>query len=166
MMSTTHVAPAGTPKISRADDEAQISGLLDDWAKAAMANDIDGIMSHYAPDVRAFDAILQLQFGGTDAYREHWQACLAMCPGPMIFEIHDLTVAVEGDLAFCHGLARCGAIQDGEEKTSWMRGTVGYRRVGGRWMIVHEHWSAPFDPKSGKALFDLVPEPTERASAA
>ena len=29
-----------------------------------------------------------------------------------------------------------------------------YRRA---WRIAHEHFSAPFDPESGKALFDLEP---------
>lgn len=38
-------------------------------------------MSHYAPDVLAFDAILRLRFKGAEAYRDHWQASLAMCPG-------------------------------------------------------------------------------------
>jgi ketosteroid isomerase-like protein len=38
-----------------------------------------------------------------------------------------------------------------------MRGTVGYRRTGGRWLIVHEHYSVPFDPESGKALLRLEP---------
>jgi hypothetical protein len=33
-------------------------------------------------------------------------------------------------------------------------------------MIVHEHFSAPFDPQSGKALLDLEPELLQAASAA
>lgn len=144
--------------MTRTDAEAEIRELLDDWAKASQAKDLDRIMAHYAADVLAFDAILQLQFKGADAYRAHWQACLAMCPGEMVFEIHDLNVVVGGDLAFSHCLGRCGAVgDDGKANTSWMRGTVGYRRTGGRWLIVHEHWSAPFDPQSGKALFDLEP---------
>jgi hypothetical protein len=31
---------------------------------------------------------------------------------------------------------------------------------------VHEHFSAPFDPESGKALFDLEPQNTGRIEAA
>jgi hypothetical protein len=38
-----------------------------------------------------------------------------------------------------------------------MRASAGLRRRGGKWLIVHEHFSAPFDPASGKALFDLEP---------
>ena len=70
-------------------DESQIRELLDDWVQAARANDIDGIMGVYALDIVAFDAIARLQFKGADAYRKHWEMCLAMCPGPTIFEIHE-----------------------------------------------------------------------------
>src|SRR3546814_11024857 len=71
--------------------------------------------------------------------------CLSMCPGPMIFEVADLSVAAAGDVAFAYGLTRCGgAGENGEEQASWMRMTACYRRRDGRWKIVHEHFSAPF----------------------
>ena len=37
------------------------------------------------------------------------------------------------------------------------RGPVERRRQDGRWLIFHEHFSAPSDMESGKALFDLQP---------
>jgi len=142
----------------KATAKDEIRDLLESWRDAAEAKDIERIVLHYAPEILAFDAIAQLQFKGRDAYKQHWQACMAMCPGPMIFEIHDLDIATQGDLAFGHYLSRCGATgPDGEEKAGWMRATVGCRKVNGRWLIVHEHFSAPFDPESGKALFDLKP---------
>jgi uncharacterized protein (TIGR02246 family) len=147
-----------TGDITRADEEVQIRWLIDDWAKAARAKDIDAIFAHYAPDILAFDAIAQLQFKGRDAYRKHWEACMSMCSGPMIFEVHDLEIAARDDLAFGHYLSRCGGTgPDGKEQVGWMRVTVGLGKRSGRWMIVHEHFSAPFDPESGKALFDLEP---------
>ena len=39
----------------------------------------------------------------------------------------------------------------------WWRATQGFRRIDGRWQIVHEHSSVPFDMKSGKVSFDLKP---------
>ena len=138
--------------------EDEIRDLLESWRDAAQAKDVERIVSYYAPDILAFDAIGQLQFKGRDAYQKHWQACMTMCPGAMIFEIHDLEITAQGDLAFGHYLSRCGAtMPDGEEKSGWMRATVGCRKVNGKWTIVHEHFSAPFDPESGKALFDLEP---------
>jgi uncharacterized protein (TIGR02246 family) len=145
-------------QMTRTNDEGQIRALLDDWASAVRAKDLDAIFAHYAPDILAFDAIAQLQYKGTEAYRKHWQACMALCPGQMIFEVHDLRVAASNDLAFCHYLSRCGGTgAEGEEKVGWMRATAGLRRRGGKWLIVHEHFSAPFDPASGKALLDLEP---------
>jgi len=138
--------------------EAEIRKLLDDWVKAAGTFDIDRIMKAYAPDVLAFDAIAQLQFKGAQAYREHWQACAAMCPGPMIFEVHDLAIEAGDDIAFGHYLVRCGTIgEDGKEQAGYMRATFCCRKKSGKWKIVHEHFSAPFDPQSSKALLDLEP---------
>jgi uncharacterized protein (TIGR02246 family) len=145
-------------QMTRTDEEAQIRRLIDDWAKAARAKDIDAIFTHYAPDILAFDAIGQLQFNGTDAYRKHWEACMSMCSGPMIFEVHDLDIEARGDLAFGHYLGRCGATgADGKERAGWFRVTVCCRKTNGRWKVAHEHFSAPFDPASGKTLLDLEP---------
>ena len=145
-------------QMTRTDEEAQIRGLIEDWAKAARASDIDGIMAVYAPDIRSFDAIAQLQFKGADAYRKHWEACIAMCPGPMIFEIHDLAIEAGDEVAFGHYLLKCGATgEDGKEQTGWTRGTVCWRKRSGTWMVAHEHFSVPFDMESGKALLGLEP---------
>lgn len=58
-----------------------------------------------------------------------------MCPGSMIFEIHDLNIAAGNDVAFCHCLTgaveRGGTGANGEEQASWMRATVCYRKTNG-----------------------------------
>jgi ketosteroid isomerase-like protein len=156
-----------TTVLTKADDEAQIRARLDAWAKAARAKDIEGVMFHYAPDVVAFDAILALQFRGAAAYRKHWESCFTLCAGPTTFEIHDLDVTARDDVAFGHYLLHCGGTgPHGKEHIGWMRATACFRKTNGKWMIVHEHFSAPFDPESGKALFQLEPEHAERTSAA
>jgi uncharacterized protein (TIGR02246 family) len=140
--------------------EAEVRAVLDDWLVAVNKQDLDGIIRHYAPDVVAFDAIAQLQFKGVEAYRAHWAACFEMCPtsGTMVCELHDVAIDAGADRAFGHCLTRCGMIEEGgTEKLSWMRGSLAWRKLSGRWQVVHEHWSAPFDPASGKALFDAQP---------
>jgi ketosteroid isomerase-like protein len=145
-------------QMTRTDEKTEIRGLIDGWAKAARAGDIEGIMAAYAPDILSFDAIAQLQFKGAEAYRKHWKACIAMCSGPTTFEIHDLVIEGGGGLAFGHYLLRCGGTgPDGKEQVGWMRVTVCCRKTSGRWLVAHEHFSAPFDPQSGKALLDLEP---------
>ena len=138
--------------------ETEVHETFDSWLNAVLAMDVDRIMSHYAPDIVSYDAIVQLQFRGVDAYRRHWQACFDMCPGDMIFDIDDLHIMASGDVALCYCLTRCGMRgDDGSEKSGWMRMTAGYRKIAGHWRIVHEHFSVPFDMESGKALFDLKP---------
>ncbi|MDI9819428.1 MULTISPECIES: nuclear transport factor 2 family protein [unclassified Legionella] len=147
----------GTVKNTK-NEESLIRKLIEETAKAISRKDIDKIMSQYAPNIRSFDAVSQLQFKGIDAYKKHWEACLSYCPGEAIFEIHELEIEVNSDLALCHFLNRCGGTNEkGEIQDSWMRATVCYRKVNDSWKIVHEHFSVPFDMKTGNTLFDLQP---------
>ncbi|MGU9819966.1 YybH family protein [Pseudomonas sp. LF090] len=135
-----------------------ITRLIDEWQQAVLARDIDKIFSFYADDIVAFDAVTALQFKGRAAYRTHWEDCMKHCPGPGIFEFHELHIVEAPESAFAHWLAHCGgAGPDGVVKACWMRVTAGYQRIEGQWRVVHEHWSAPFDMGSGSALFDLKP---------
>ena len=85
---------------TNATSEAQIRELLDGWLQAVHNRDTKRIMTCYAPDVVAFDAIAALQFKGVEAYGKHWEACLSMCTGPMVFQIHELNIEAEDDVAF------------------------------------------------------------------
>jgi len=148
--------------MSKYDNDAaatqKVRELLDDWQSAVLAGDVPRIMNCYGPDVVAFDAIQTLRFVGREAYAGHWQYCMTLCPGPMIFELHDITIHVAGELAFCHYLSRCGSGDDkGEEQAGWMRATICLRQIDGHWKVLHEHFSAPFDVESGKALLALQP---------
>lgn len=137
--------------------ESGIRALIEHWAAAIRSADVDRIMAFYADDVIAYDAIAQLQFVGKPAYRDHWAFCMSMCGG-MIFDPGDITASADGDVGFAHCLIRCGGVgPDGQEQANWMRMTAGYRRAAGHWKIAHEHFSAPFDMESGKALFELTP---------
>lgn len=139
-------------------DHQAIRDLLEGWRQACIERDVPRVMTHYAQDIVAFDAIGALQFRGVDAYGAHYAACMQMCPGAMLFEIHQLQLHTENQSGYGHYLLRCGHRQeDGTEATSWMRATVGLRRIGQEWKIAHDHFSAPFDPESGKTVFDLKP---------
>lgn len=136
--------------------ENEIRQLIERWVQAVRDRDLDAIAAPYAEDILAFDAIKELQFKGKAAYRAHWEMCLGYCTGPMVFEVAQLQVHADEQLALAHWLNRCGPGDD-ESQCGFMRATVGYRRIDGRWQVIHEHWSAPFDMESQKALFDLKP---------
>lgn len=134
----------------------EVHALLDSYIQAVRALDLDRIVAHYAPDIVAYDAIAQLEFAGLDAYRQHWKACLQQCQN-MIFEPRDPAIFANGDVGFGHYLVHCGGSCDGKESSGWMRATFGARKRNGRWQIVHEHYSAPFNPETNQILSDLKP---------
>ena len=135
-----------------------ITTLIDQWKQAVTAKDVEKIVSFYADDIVSFDAVGALQIKGKAAYRAHWEECMKVCPGPGIFEFHQLHIVPAADSAFAFWLARCGgAGPDGVVKACWMRVTAGYQRLNGQWQVVHEHWSAPFDMETGTTLFELEP---------
>ena len=135
-----------------------IKAVLESWQQAVVEEDLDKIMSHYSEDIVSFDAVKALHIVGKANYTAHWEYCMQLCGGGVIMEIHQLAMHAAGDLAFCHYLSRCGSVQDfGEENIGWMRATVCLRLQHGEWKIVHEHFSSPFDPESGKAIFDSQP---------
>lgn len=136
-----------------------IQNLLPGWQDAIRNRDLPAIMAHYSDDLIAYDAIMALQFRGKAAYQEHYQKCFDMCPaGQMQWEMRDLEIEAGSDLAFCHALIMCGIIDDnGQLQGGWLRWTGCLRRTDQGWMFVHEHFSSPFDPMSGKVMGDLQP---------
>lgn len=143
----------------RGPDERAVAALIQGWAAAARKGELEAIMACYMPDLVAFDAIAALQFKGAEAYRRHWETCLAHVPGgQMILEVHDLQIVCGGDIAFAHYLSHCGFVDEqGVEQKGWLRGSVGCRRTAEGWRIAHEHYSMPFDPESSKILTGLQP---------
>jgi uncharacterized protein (TIGR02246 family) len=148
-----------TPGNSRHDDEAKVGAVIDSWAKAIGAKDIDAVMAYYAEDIVTFDLAPPLQCTGTDALRKSFEAWFPSFRRPVGYEIRDLCVTTGDDLAFCRSLNRIsGARTDGEETNVWVRATVGLRKVDGKWLIVHAHSSVPFYMDgSYRAAVDLEP---------
>ena len=44
--------------------EAEVRAVIDEWAHALRAKDVDGVTSHYAPDVVQFDMAPPLKTAG------------------------------------------------------------------------------------------------------
>jgi ketosteroid isomerase-like protein len=139
---------------------AQIRERLDSWANAVRAKDVEAVMSHYAPDILSFDLAPPLKYSGADACQKNWAAWFPTFQGPVDYESSELSIVSCHDVAYCHSLNRIrGTRTDGEQTDVWVRATVGFRNIDGRWMIAHEHYSVPFymEPPY-KASLDLKPE--------
>ncbi len=79
-------------------------------------------------------------------------------PASFGIEQRDLRVIVSGEMALAHWFFRfTGMAKDHPSMQTWIRVTAGYQRKKGRWQIVHEHLSVPFEPHTSKAAFTLEP---------
>ena len=138
--------------------EALIRQRVEDLANSIHARDIDGVMSIYAPNIVSFDIGAPLLYVGAERKRRAWEGAFGAYTGPITYEIHDLNVTTEGDLAFVHSLNRVkGILANGHASELWVRWTACFQRVDGVWRIVHDHVSVPADLEHGQALLNLIP---------
>ena len=139
-------------------DEAEIQNLLDNAIRSLRDKNIEGVMSLYAPEVVSFDIVPPLRYVGADAFRKVWEETFLVYQGPIDYEIHDLNITVGDDIAFTHSLNRIsGTMNNGQKTNLWLRSTACFRKINGKWLIVHMQASVPVDLETGKAVLDLKP---------
>jgi PhnB protein len=141
----------------RTTGEAEIRALIDAWAKAMRAKEVDGVLSHYAADSVTFDLAPPLISAGADA--KGLQAWFATWQGPLDYVVRDLRITAGDDVAFGRSLNRLsGTTTDGEKTGLWFRQTLCFRKMRGDWRIAHQHESVPFYMDgSYRAAVDLEP---------
>ncbi|WP_181696164.1 nuclear transport factor 2 family protein [Nocardia sp. GTS18] len=142
-----------------ADDVAEIRALHQRWFAATAEKDLDSLMAEIATDVESYEHDAPLHYTGADNVREVCRRGLESAPGRVTWDVPEMAVEVHGDLAVVWGLNHMSAEDaDGRVDHSWSRGTRVFRKRGGRWLLVHQHVSYPYDPETGAAATDLVPE--------
>jgi uncharacterized protein (TIGR02246 family) len=143
-----------------ANNEVEIRALLDQWAKAFHAKDLNGIMAIYEPGdaLVSYDIVPPLQYSGYEAYKKDYQEFMDQFRGPIDIEYRDLKIFAGDTVAFSRGLERMtGTLKSGQKFDAWVRFTEGYRKTNGRWLAIHDHISVPVDLDSGKAVLDAKP---------
>jgi PhnB protein len=137
--------------------DARIRNLVDGWATAIRAKNVEGVLAHYARGAVVFDLAPPLISTAPDT--NGLQAWFATWEGPIGYEIRDPSIVAGDDVAFCHGLSRLsGTKSHGEKVEVWFRLTLGFRKQGGEWRIAHQHESVPFYMDgSYRAAVDLKP---------
>ena len=117
---------------------------IESLAQAIRDKDLDELMTFYDRDVEVFDLRASLNLIGAGGYRNNLEDWFASFEGPLDFELHNLRVVPGEPTAFCHYLALItGARPGGRISGYWVRGTTGFERRGGEWLITHEHISQP-----------------------
>lgn len=124
--------------------EEKIRGVLDQWAAATRTGAQDRILANHDPDVVIYDVLPPMKYVGAAAYRESWDEWQPETEDEITFALHDLEISAGQDVAFAHGLLHCGGTTvDGTEFEDRVRATFCLRRHGERWLVAHQHISAP-----------------------
>ena len=129
---------------TRTVNEAAIRELVQSWARAVRAKDLDGILANHSTDILMFDVPPPLQSKGIEAYKKTWELFFSWSNDPVVFDIKDMDIIAGSDVAFVAALMRCaGTEKNGERIELEFRLTIGLRRIGDHWMVLHEHHSIP-----------------------
>lgn len=134
--------------------DTAIEQVLDGYASAVRAKDVDGFISLYADDVRVFDMWERWSYEGTSAWRtmaEEWFGSLG--DEQVAVEFDDVQTMVGEDMAVADAFVTYkGLSAEGEElRAMHNRLTWGLQKTADAgWKIVHEHSSAPAAFDSGK----------------
>jgi uncharacterized protein (TIGR02246 family) len=138
--------------------EALVRQRIEDWAKAVAAKDIESVLALYAPDNVSFDLDPPLRYTGTENKRRAWREFFAVHAGPLVYELREVRVTAQGELAFAHSLNHVsGTLANGRSMDLWVRWTACFRRINGVWLVVHDHVSVPADLAHGQAVLNLTP---------
>jgi uncharacterized protein (TIGR02246 family) len=125
--------------------ESAIRALIESWATAVQARDLDGVLADHSPDIQMFDVPPPNEVCGIEAYRETWPPFFEWQKrGAGVFEIVSLDVTAGDEVAFATALLRCGTEEElRKDPDNRLRLTIGLRKEGGRWLVSHEHHSFP-----------------------
>jgi uncharacterized protein (TIGR02246 family) len=130
--------------IDTAANESAVRDLLERWAAAVREKQLPAVLAHHDRDLVMFDVPPPFESRGLDAYEATWQLFYSSQPEPVAFDIKWMQVVAGEDVAFAYAHMQCAERAEGGGRMPLdFRLTVGLRKVGGRWVIVHEHHSVP-----------------------
>src|SRR6185312_3970352 len=134
----------------------EIEEMLERYAAAARARDVDALVGLYAEDVVLFDAWESWSTRGIDAWRRAVETWFANAGDDTIAVTFDeLDERLAGDGAVAHMVVRYAAEGPGgaELRALESRMTWALERRDGTWRVVHEHSSAPAELATGAIAY-------------
>lgn len=129
---------------SASQDEAEIRSLIAHWAKAVRDEDRAAIRADHDDDILMFDVPPPFQSRGIDAYMATWELFFANVEMPVTFDFRNVQITCGSDVAFATAVGNCVNIDSNDQREPLeFRLTMGLKKIGGRWRVMHEHHSLP-----------------------
>lgn len=133
-----------------------IRGLIDDWYAALGRGDAPGLAAAYAEDVVAAGLAPPLWTRGKQKYIENMKGWFNTFAEPLKGEPEDLSIVAGDSVAFVNGFSHIvGRKNDGALMDLRARLTLCFEKAAGKWLVVTEHASVPFDMQNYKPLIGL-----------
>ncbi len=133
------------------DDSELIRSMIERWAAAVHAGDMEGTLADRASDIVMFDVPPPHRGArGIEEYTATWPGFFEWQASGALFEIDSLEVTAGDDVAFAFALLRCGTPEQlAASPETRLRLTLGLRKDDGRWLVAHEHHSFPDTSTAG-----------------
>ena len=128
----------------RTIDEIAIRDLVENWARAVRVRNLNGILANHSPDILMFDVPPPVQSKGIEAYKKTWDLFFSWSRDFGVFDIVEMDITAGNDVAFVTALMRCAGVEGNGNKIELeFRLTIGLRKIGDQWIVMHEHHSIP-----------------------
>ncbi|MGW6199504.1 YybH family protein [Kribbella sp. NPDC055110] len=138
--------------------EVDIREGVDILLDAIRTGDRAAVRTIFAPNIVSFDIQPPLRHLGAETKWANWEFVFEAFELPLEYEVRDLTVLVDGDLAVVYSLNHMNAVlKTGGKIDYWLRWTAAWQKIDGQWLIVHDQVSVPSNFEDGSAAMDLMP---------
>lgn len=128
--------------------------ILNSYKAAVFDKDVEAFLALYDEEVHVFDMCCMWSLRGLASWRKmttKWFSSLDS--DRVVINIKNAEATLSGQLAVGHAILTYTAISDEgiELRSLSNRITMAIKHSGQSWKIMHEHTSAPIDPRSLKA---------------
>jgi ketosteroid isomerase-like protein len=136
--------PAASPSAPAAVDKAYLQSIWDGWTAA----DLDKQGQFYAQGAgHLFFDVAPLKYNSWDDYKAGVAPSLKDAPKVTYTLNDDIQIHPEGKITWVDGTLEMGGMTpQGQKESIPLRWTAVLEQQDGRWVIVHEHVSAPAEP--------------------
>lgn len=132
--------------IPHSADESAIRSVLDAWTSATREGRHDDVLTNHDENVLIYDVLPPMKYSSASEYRKSWDEWQPDAQGEMRFELENLEVTTGTDVAFANGTLQCGGtVPGGQTFRDTVRATFCFSKKAGKWKVVHQHISKPFE---------------------
>jgi uncharacterized protein (TIGR02246 family) len=137
------------------DAGAGIEAVMAEYAAAILAKAPARVAALYAPDTRVFDAWGVWSYDGRDVWARNLDAWLGSLGSEGVrVQFDDLRLMENAEIGSVSAIVTYSAVDAAGNILHSMQNRLSWilTKIGGRWVVAHEHTSAPTDFESQKAI--------------